>query len=65
MTVTDLRFLQTSDPEADIDLTSTKKWNDPKEGSPFRGQEPNIHVGMRLDYPGFCKLLYDTLRNYN
>ena len=65
MTVTDLRFLQSSNPEADIELTSTKKWNDPKEGSPFRGKEPNTHVAMRLDYPGFCELLLKTLRNYD
>ncbi len=55
MTVTDLRFLQTSNPEADIELTSTKKWNEPKEESPFRGQEPNTHVAMRLDHPGCCR----------
>ncbi len=64
MTVTDLRFLQTDKCEADIDLTSTKKWNDPPVGSPFRGQEPNVHVGMRLDYPKFCELVLKTMKNY-
>ena len=65
MTVTDLRFLQTPNPEADIDLTSTAKWNDPPEGSPFRGKQPNTHVAMRLDYPRFCEILLNTLKNYN
>ena len=65
MTVTDLRFLQTDKCEADIDLTSTKKWNDPPEGSPFRGKEPNTHVAMRLDYPRFKELVLRTLKNYN
>ncbi len=64
MTVTDLRFLQTDNCEADIDLSSTKKWNDPPVGSPFRGKEPNVHVGMRLDYPKFCELVVDTLKKY-
>lgn len=64
MTVTDLRFLQTENPEADIDLTSTKRWNDPPAGSQFRGKEPNTHVGMRLDYNKFCELLFNTLKNY-
>ena len=64
MTVTDLRFLQTDNCEADIDLTSTKKWNDPPVGSPFRGKEPNVHVGMRLDYPKFCELVVNTLKKY-
>ena len=65
MTVTDLRFLQTNDPEKDIDLSSTKRWDDPPVGSPFRGEAPNTHVGMRLDYPKFCELVLNTLRNYN
>ena len=65
MTVTDLRFLQTATPEADIDLTSKARWDGPEVGSPFRGSEPNTHVGMRLDYPKFCELLLKTLRNYN
>ena len=65
MTVTDLRFLQTARPEADIDLTSTARWDDPEEGSPFRGKKPNVHVGMRLDYPRFCDLLIKTLKDYN
>ena len=64
MTVTDLRFLQTDNCEADIDLSSTKKWNDPPVGSPFRGKEPNVHVGMRLDYPKFCELVVNTLKKY-
>ena len=64
MTVTDLRFLQTADPEADIDLTSTARWDGPEEGSPFRGKAPNTHVGMRLDYPRFCRFLQDTIESY-
>jgi pyrimidine-specific ribonucleoside hydrolase len=64
MTVTDLRFLQTDKPEADIDLTSTYKWNDPPVGSPFRGKEPNVHVGMRLNYPRFCDLVVESLKKY-
>ena len=65
MTVTDLRFLQTANPEADIDLSSTARWDGPAEGSPFRGKEPNTHVAMRLDYPKFCDLLINTLKDYN
>ena len=65
MTVTDLRFLQTPNPEADIDLTSTKRWDDPPVGSPFRGKEPNTHVAMRLDYPKFKQLVLNTLKKYN
>ncbi len=64
MTVTDLRFLQTTKPDADIDLTSTARWDDPEEGSPFRGKAPNTHVAFRLDYEGFCKLLTKTIANY-
>ena len=64
MTVTDLRFLQTDNCEADIDLTSTKRWDGPPVGSPFRGKEPNVHVGMRLDYPKFCELVVNTLKKY-
>lgn len=64
MTVTDLRPLQGSTPEADIDLTSTKRWDDPPEGSPFRGKAPNVHVGIRLDFEKFRKLLIDTVRSY-
>ncbi len=64
MTVTDLRFLQTPKPEADLDLTSTAKWDDPPVGSPFRGEAPNCHVALRLDYPRFCKLLMDTMSSY-
>lgn len=64
MTVTDLRFLQTSNPEADIDLSSTNKWDKEPEGSQFRGKQPNTHVGMRLDYEKFCDLLFKTLSNY-
>ena len=65
MTVTDLRFLQTSVPEKDIDLSSTKRWDDPPVGSPFRGKEPNTHVAMRLDYPKFVDLVVNTLSKYN
>ena len=65
MTVTDLRFLQSEKPEKDIDLDSSMRWDDSPEGSPFRGKKPNTHVGMRLDYPKFCGLLLNTLRNYN
>ena len=64
MTVTDLRFLQTSRRDADIDLTSTARWDGPEEGSPFRGKAPNTHVAMRLDYPGFVRLVQETMRNY-
>ena len=65
MTVTDLRFLQTSNCEKDLDFDSKKRWDDPPVGSPFRGKEPNTHVAMRLDYPKFCDLLLSTLKNYN
>ena len=65
MTVTDLRFLQTDKPDADIDLTSKARWDEEPVGSPFRGQAPNTHVGMRLDYKKFCDLLINTLKNYN
>ena len=65
MTVTDLRFLQTSVPEKDIDLSSTKRWDDPPVGSPFRGKEPNTHVAMRLDYPKFVDLVVNTLSKSN
>ncbi len=65
MTVTDLRFLQTSNPKADIDLSSTARWDGPEEGSPFRGKQPNTHVALRLDYPAFCRLLLDSLKKYN
>ena len=64
MTVTDLRFLQTSKRDADIDLTSTARWDDPPVGSPFRGQAPNTHVAMRLDYARFTELVRETMRNY-
>ena len=64
MTVTDLRPLQGSNPEADIDLTLAKRWDDAPEGSPFRGHAPNTHVGLRLDFDKFRKLLLDTLRSY-
>lgn len=64
MTVTDLRPLQGSCPEADIDLSLMKKWDDAPEGSPFRGLEPNTHVGIRLDFEKFRKLLLDTLKSY-
>ena len=62
MTVTDLRFLQTEVPERDIDLDSPYRWDDSPVGSPFRGKEPNTHVGMRLDYSAFCTLLLKTIR---
>lgn len=64
MTVTDLRFLQTSKRDVDIDLASTSKWDGPEEGSPFRGKKPNTHVAMRLDYGRFCSLLYETIKKY-
>ncbi len=64
MTVTDLRFLQTSRSEADIDLTSTARWDGPPAGSPFRGEAPNCHVAMRLDYLGFRRLITDTISSY-
>ena len=64
MTVTDLRFLQTPNREADIDLTSTARWDGPEEGSPFRGKAPNTHVAMRLDYKKFCDLLIRTISDY-
>ena len=64
MTVTDLRPLQTAKPEADIDLDSPYRWDDAPQGSPFRGHEPNCHVGMRLDYGKFTQLLLDTLTSY-
>jgi len=64
MTVTDLRPLQGHTPEADIDLTSKKRWDDAPEDSPFRGKAPNTHVGIRLDFEKFRKLLLDTLRTY-
>ena len=63
MTVTDLRSLQTTKRDMDIDLTSTARWDDPEEGSPFRGKAPNTHVAFRLDYERFCNLLLDTIRN--
>ena len=65
MTVTDLRTLQTNDRDVDFDLGSPKKWDDPPVGSPFRGQAPNTHVGMRLDFPGFRKLLIETMASYD
>lgn len=65
MTVTDLRPLQGSRPEADIDLEVMKRWDDAPEGSPFRGLAPNTHVGMRLDFEKFRKLLLDTLGSYH
>ncbi len=65
MTVTDLRPLQTHDPEMDFDLDSPKRWNDAPEGSPFRGKEPNTYVGMRFDMPRFRKLLFGTLKSYD
>lgn len=64
MTVTDLRPLQGSRPEADIDMEAAKKWDDAPEGSPFRGHQPNTHVGLRLDFEKFMKLLLDTLGSY-
>lgn len=64
MTVTDLRPLQGSRPEADIDLSATKRWDDAPEGSPFRSMMPNTHVGIRLDFEKFNVLLLETLRNY-
>lgn len=65
MTVTDLRALQGNKPEADIDLGLLRRWDDAPEGSPFRGKAPNTHVGLRLDFDRFRKLLLDTLRSYN
>lgn len=65
MTVTDLRFLQTEKRDVDIDLDSPYRYDDEPEGSMFRGQKPNTHVGMRFDYPKFRKLLIDTLKKYN
>ncbi|MBR0451451.1 MAG: nucleoside hydrolase [Oscillospiraceae bacterium] len=64
MTVTDLRFLQTAKRDVDIDLSSTARWDDPPVGSPFRGQAPNTHVAMRLDYGRFVDLVRTTMRNY-
>ena len=64
MTVTDLRFLQTSKRDVDIDLTSTAKWDDPPVGSPFRGQAPNTHVAIRLNYEKFVELVQETMRKY-
>ena len=51
--------------DVDFDLGSPKKWDDPPVGSPFRGQAPNTHVGMRLDFPGFRKLLIETMASYD
>lgn len=65
MTVTDLRALQGNKPEADLDLGLLRRWDDAPEGSPFRGKAPNTHVGLRLDFDRFRKLLLDTLRSYN
>lgn len=65
MTVSDLRPLQGSRPEADIDLSVAGRWDDAPEGSPFRGIKPNTHVGMRLNFEKFNELLIKTLRNYN
>ena len=64
MTVTDLRFLQTAKRDVDIDLSSTARWDAPPIGSPFRGQAPNTHVAMRLDYGRFVDLVRTTMRNY-
>lgn len=64
MTVTDLRALQGNKPEADLDLGLLRRWDDAPEGSPFRGKAPNTHVGLRLDFDRFRKLLLDTLRSY-
>ncbi len=64
MTVTDLRFLQTHGPEMDFDLDSPRRWDDAEEDSPFRGKEPNTHVGMRFDMPKFRQLLFDTIKSY-
>ncbi len=62
MTVTDLRVLQSADCEKDLDLDSLKRWNDAPEDSPFRGLQPNTHVGMRLDFNRFRQLLFSTLQ---
>ncbi len=64
MTVTDLRFLQTSNRDVDIDLTSNAKWDDPPVGSPFRGQAPNTHVAIRLNYDEFVELVQETMKRY-
>ena len=64
MTVCDLRFLQTEIPDRDLDLDTPYKWDDDPVGSPFRGEKPNVNVGLRLDLPKFKKLLMDTLKTY-
>ena len=64
MTVCDLRTLQTEHPMVDFDLQSGKHWDDAPVGSPFRGEEPNCHVGMRFNIEKFRTLLYDTIKSY-
>ena len=64
MTVTDLRPLQSHIPEKDIDLNSLKRWDDAPVNSPFRGNKPNTHVGIRFNMDKFRKLLFDTIASY-
>jgi len=56
MTVCDYRHLRGVDPE--IDLYREAQMD-------FRGKEPNAEAALELDFPGFVRLLYQTLENCN
>lgn len=56
MTVCDYRHLRGVEPEIDLYRESQMD---------FRGEAPNAEAALELDFPGFMKLLYQTLENYN
>ncbi|EEI27848.1 nucleoside hydrolase [Corynebacterium glucuronolyticum] len=55
MTVCDYRHLRSVEPEIDLHRT-------PQMG--FRGKAPNGEAALELDFPGFLKLLYETLESF-
>jgi pyrimidine-specific ribonucleoside hydrolase len=55
MTVCDYRHLRGSTPGEDVADNPTMD---------FRGAPPNAEAALRLDFPGFMDLLYQTLREY-
>lgn len=56
MTVCDYRHLRGVNPKVDIERESQMA---------YRGEKPNAEGALELDFPGFMKLLYDTLKSYN
>ena len=56
MTVCDYRHLRGIDPQIDIHREPQME---------LRGKAANAEAGLELDFDGFMKLLYTTLKNYN